>query len=284
MSAAELVSIASEFVKLGVTKIRLTGGEPLVRKEFPEIVSGLAALGVELALTTNAILLPKHWETLDQHGLRSLNISLDTLNADRFERLSQRNMFSQVWENIQEAIDRGYKVKLNVVLMRGENEAEIHDFIRLTERLNVHVRFIEYMPFEGNKWELKKVVGSVEILREIENKHEIIKLSDRPESTSRAWKLKSGKGTFAVISTVTLPFCSGCNRLRLTTEGKMRNCLFAKGEMDLLTAYRAGHDIGDMIQSNLSAKAASLGGRKDFENLEEISPALTDRSMITIGG
>lgn len=284
MNAQEILGIVKVFKHLGVKKLRLTGGEPLLRKDFAEIMDGLGGLGLELAITTNGILLHKHLNTLKKAGLRSLNISLDSLDATRFQELTRRDEFARVKANIALALAEGMRVKLNMVVLRETNVDELEDFVELGRHAELHVRFIEFMPFDGNGWDRAQVVTQAEMLAQIASKYTIEKLTDKANSTSRAFQVKGFVGTFAIISTVSQPFCEGCNRLRLTAEGKMRNCLFAKEEADLLATFRAGGDIEPLIRENLGRKAAKLGGLPELQDAAALEGKLSSRAMVKIGG
>lgn len=284
MTADEIVSLAEVFVSLGVNKIRLTGGEPLLRKDFGAIVRRLGQLPVELALSTNALLLHEVIDDLKAAGLRSINVSLDSLDAERFRTLTLRDAYTTVQANIRLALDHGLRIKLNVVVMRGVNTDELPAFVALTAQAGIHVRFIEFMPFDGNRWEWDKVYGLEEILGDLAAHYTFEKLHDDPNSTSRAYQVPGFMGTFAIISTVTAPFCGGCNRIRLTAEGKLRNCLFAREEVDLLSPLRAGVDVRALIRAGIQAKAESLGGLPDFHDRDALAAALSARAMVKIGG
>ena len=284
MSAQEVLDIASTFVELGVRKIRLTGGEPLVRKDISEILVGLKDLGCQLDITSNGILLDKYWDELRQSGISTLNLSIDTLNADRFKEIARRDELDRVLTNIHKALDYGFKVKLNCVVIANFNEDEIVDFVELTRHHDLDIRFIEFMPFNDNKWEWEKVVSLKKILEPIEAKYEFEKCTDHPNSTSKNFQVRGYKGRFGVISSVTAPFCSGCNRMRLTADGKMRNCLFSTTEFDLLTAYRNDENLVDVITQCLASKKKELGGLPEFKKEEEVLDSISERSMIKIGG
>lgn len=284
MQANEIEALAKIFIRTGVTKIRLTGGEPLVRKDAPAILLALAALPVSLAITTNGVRIAENIDVLQQAGIRSVNISLDTLQADKFQRITHRNLFSKVYSNIQLLIDKGFHVKVNMVVMKGINDQEIHDFIEWTKDTPVHVRFIEFMPFTGNHWSSNQVFTWQQILRTIENRYTINSLAADPHDTAKKYQVPGHTGTFAIISTMSAPFCGTCNRMRLTADGKMKNCLFSKTETDLLSALRNGEDVAALIQQSLHEKAAERGGQfvNDFSQLQ--SDHILNRSMIAIGG
>jgi len=284
MQAGEIEALAKIFVAEGVKKIRLTGGEPLVRKDAATIIQALAKLPVQLTLTTNGTRLHQFVDVLEQAGARSINVSLDTLQADRFQLVTRRNQFDQVMDNIELLLQKQFHVKVNVVVMRGLNDAEIVDFVQWTKEAPVHVRFIEFMPFSGNKWSSNKVFTWQEILATIENKFSFVPLKGDAHDTAKGYIVPGHAGTFSVISTMSAPFCSTCNRMRLTADGKLKNCLFSNGETDLLTSLRNGEDVLPLIHQNIAAKAKELGGQFSaaFENLE--AQAIHNRSMIAIGG
>jgi cyclic pyranopterin phosphate synthase len=284
MQADEIQELAKIFVNFGVNKIRLTGGEPLVRKDVGMIIKNLSALQVSLTLTTNGVRLHEFVEVIKESNIRSVNISLDTLNADKFQQITKRNDFKKVWDNIHLLIELGIHVKVNVVAMRGINDTEINNFIAWTKNTPVHVRFIEFMPFTGNKWMSDKVFTWQQILQKVEQHYSFIRLKDEGNDTAKKYMVPGHVGTFAVISTMTAPFCSTCNRMRLTADGKMKNCLFSKDEMDLLGALRNGKDVLSLIQQSIKEKYAERGGQfvSNFELLD--SAGIENRSMIAIGG
>lgn len=285
MSDDEVYELSRIFVEdFGIKKIRFTGGEPLLRKGAGELMERIAGLGTKLAITTNGILLHDFLPTFERIGLRSLNISLDTLREDRFKEITRRGEFQAVMDNIQLALERGFRVKINVVAMRGLNEDEYIDFVRLTEKQDLHIRFIEFMPFDGNSWNWEKVFSYKEILALIGKEFSVQKLNDAPHSTAKAYQVDGFKGTFSVISTITEAFCSSCNRIRMTAEGKLRNCLFSRKETDLLSVLRAGEDVRPLITSSIHGKHEKLGGLPEFENEEALKQVLSNRAMVKIGG
>ena len=284
MQADEIEALAKIFVKLGVNKIRLTGGEPLVRKDAAYIILALSKLPVKLTLTTNGSRLHEFVEVLQQANIHSLNISLDTLQHEKFQLITCRDQFQKVYNNIQLLLKKNFHVKVNMVVMKGLNDNEINDFIEWTKREPVHVRFIEFMPFTGNRWTSNKVFTMQEMLDVIKEKYEVVRLQDEKHDTAKGYKVPGHAGTFAFISTMTANFCGDCNRMRLTADGKMKNCLFSKDETDLLTALRRGEDVVSLIHQNIRSKAKELGGQftTGFENLH--AENIHNRSMITIGG
>jgi molybdenum cofactor biosynthesis protein A len=287
MTADEIVEIAQTFVGLGVNKIRLTGGEPLVRKDAKNIILRLGKLGVNLTITTNGILASDFIETFKEANISSINISIDSLVREKFNTITRRNYFDTVMHNIDLLLSEGFNVKLNIVLIKGFNDNEIIDFIALTQHKNIEIRFIEFMPFSGNEWDKSKLVSYSEILEIVQSSHqhqEIERLIDAANDTAKHYKIKGYAGKFAIISSVTNPFCSTCNRIRLTADGKLKNCLFSNSETSLLDSLRAGKPILPLIHENLMAKYAVRGGMDDdlkFQNPELFSQ---NRSMIAIGG
>jgi GTP 3',8-cyclase len=284
MQAHEIEAMARIFVAQGVTKIRLTGGEPLVRKDAGAILVSLSKLPVKLTLTTNGIRLDEFLPILNDAGIRSLNISLDTLKPERFQLMTRRDKFGIVYRNIEQLIRADFHIKINMVVIKGLNDDEVCDFVEWTRDKPVHVRFIEFMPFAGNHWKSDKVVTWQEILLRIEEKYSFLPLEKEKNQIAKKYIVPGHSGTFAVISTMSANFCGDCNRMRLTADGKMKNCLFSEKETDLLGAFRRGEDIVPLIHQNVFAKARELGGQltPDFQNLQ--ADTIHNRSMITIGG
>ena len=284
MSADELLNIAKIFVSLGVKKIRLTGGEPLIRKDAREIIARLSNLPIELAITSNGYLIDEYLDLFHEVGLKSVNISLDTLDAEKFHAITKRNYLKKVLSNIKLFIDNGFHVKINMVALKGVNLHEIKDFVQWTKNERIHVRFIEFMPFNGNSWDFSKIVSYKEVLNIVEENFEFDRIQDAKNDTAKNYRLKDGKGTFAVISSITDSFCSTCNRIRLTADGKIKNCLFSNAELDLLTSYRKGVDIEELIFKNIESKFAERGGFSDFKELKEEKDFGKGRCMFAIGG
>ena len=285
MTADEILQIANTFVvEYGVNKIRLTGGEPLLRKDAAAIIEGLADLPVEMVMTTNGVFLHKFLDMFERKGLTSLNISLDSLHREKFHRINKKDSFDIVWKNIQSALDRNFNIKLNTVVKLGMNDDEVLDFVHLTRDNDLHVRFIEFMPFSGNKWQKDAVMPYKDMLHVISKEHDVIKLNDKVNSTSKSYTIEGFTGTFSFISTNSLPFCNDCNRIRLTADGKLRNCLFSKDETDLLQALRNQQDIRPLIIDTIMGKHKQLGGLDNFQSSVFDEKAIDERSMYAIGG
>jgi molybdenum cofactor biosynthesis protein A len=287
MTYEEIYEIAKTFVKHGVTKIRLTGGEPLIRKDIPIILEKLATLPVELSITSNAIIIDNFIDVLKANKVNKINVSLDSLDREKFKQITRRDHFEKVYNNILLLVNEGFKVKVNAVLMKGFNDNEIIDFINFTKDLPISVRFIEFMPFDGNKWDMSKMVSYKEVMSYVNasfKEDQIERLQDAPNDTSKNYKIKGYQGSFAIISSVTNPFCDSCNRLRLTANGQLKNCLFSSTESDLLTTLRQGNSIEPIIQKAVQAKFKIRGGMDTLEKLQEPKLHNNNRSMITIGG
>ena len=287
MTAEEIFSIAETFVKNGVDKIRLTGGEPLLRKDFPEIISKLASLDISLSITTNGILIDRHIAVLKQFKIKKINLSLDTLISSKFHAVTLRNQFEKVVDNLHLLLNNDFLVKVNVVLMKGFNDNEIVDFVKLTQFLPISVRFIEFMPFAGNEWDRSKMVSQNEILSLVGNtfsSDQIQKLEDEKNFTSRNYKIKDFQGDFGIISSITNPFCDSCNRIRLTADGKIKNCLFSNSETDLLTPFRNGESIMNLIETSIRSKKKVRAGMATIDEMNDPAKHFDNRSMIAIGG
>ncbi len=286
MSHEEVYQIAKIFVQNGVNKIRLTGGEPLVRKDFAQILAQLSHLNVTLALTTNALLVDQYIDDFKKYHLNKINVSLDSLKAGKFAQITRRNQFQKTYDNILLLLNNGFEVKINTVLMKGVNDDEILDFINLTKDLAINVRFIEFMPFDGNKWNQKQLVSQQEIINIAIERfgNKLIKLSDGPNYIARHFKIEAFKGQFGIISSVSNPFCEVCDRIRLTADGKIKNCLFSNIETDLLAKYRAGEPLEPLIYQAIYHKKAVRAGMDNFDKLKDPNRHTNNRSMTAIGG
>lgn len=284
MQTEEVGQLARLFVAEGVTKIRLTGGEPLVRKDAAKIIESLSALPVDLVMTTNATRIHEFISVLTASKIRTINISLDTLQPDKFLLVTRRDLFHLVRSNIELLLHHGFNVKINVVVMKGFNENEINEFIRWTTHIPIQIRFIEFMPFSGNQWTGKKVFSMHDIFSVINTEFEFLPVENELHETAKHFMIPGHVGSFAVISTMSAPFCGTCNRMRLTADGKLKNCLFSSGETDLLTALRNHENVIGLIHASIRSKAKELGGQFSgtFEMLDAAS--IHNRPMITIGG
>ena len=263
LSFEEIERVARVAASLGVTKFRITGGEPLVRKDLPVLVEKLVAIpGLrDLALTTNAVLLARDAKALYSAGLRRLNIHLDTLDRARFERITRRDDLGRVLDGIAAAHAAGFeRLKLNAVVVKGLNESDVVPVARYCRENRIEPRFIEFMPLDAQHiWDRRRVVSQDDMMRWIET--EIGPLEEVPDRDPRApaseYRYVDGGGRIGFIASVTRPFCLNCNRLRLTADGKLRYCLFAIDETDvkgLLRGGRPDEEIAAAFQTNVSAK------------------------------
>lgn len=287
MTADEIFAIAQVFVKNGVDKIRITGGEPLLRKDFPEIIAQLSQLNTEISITTNGILIDKHIAVLKQYNIKKINLSLDTLVPAKFETITLRNQFERVIDNLHLLLNQEFKIKVNVVLIKGFNDDEIIDFIKLTEFLPLSIRFIEFMPFAGNDWDRSKMVSQHEILEQVQNHFSataLETLENEKNFTAREFKIQNYLGSFGIISSITNPFCDGCNRIRLTANGRIKNCLFSNAETDLLTPYRNGEALEKIIALAIQNKKKIRAGMETIDAVNNPVLNQDNRSMIAIGG
>ena len=287
MSADEIFEIASHFVKRGVDKIRLTGGEPTVRKDFNQIIERLSSLPTKLALTTNGLTIHRHIDVLKKADVDVINISIDSLNREKFKKITLRDQYEQLEKNMNLLDAQGFRLKLNVVLLKGINDDEIIAFINLSRDRNWQIRFIEFMPFDGNNWDRSKTVSLEAILKTAESHYglsQIKRLKDAANDTAKNYKIDGFTGSFAVISTVTNPFCDSCNRLRLTADGKLKNCLFSSNDYDLLSSFRNGESLDCVIDIALRDKFAARAGLDDSNKFNNPDNHKDNRSMIAIGG
>lgn len=279
----EVVRLASIFVRMGVDKIRLTGGEPLVRKDLDSIAARLGRLpGLSvLAMTTNGISLAERAASLRAAGLNALTISLDTLRRDRFLDITKRDRFDAVMAGIEAALAAGYApIKINMVVMRGVNDDEIEEFVAWAQDRPLQIRFIEYMPFPGNHWHSAGVVGWSEIRERLEKRWTLAPIEVHPSAVAKEFALVGHQGSIGFVTSMTDSFCGTCNRLRLTADGNLKTCLFHPAEQSLRDALRAG--AGDEA---LEAQIGRAVGLKQAAHapMEELA-RLGNRAMIEIGG
>ncbi|MFN8019451.1 MAG: GTP 3',8-cyclase MoaA [Acidimicrobiales bacterium] len=267
--------------RFGFDSIRLTGGEPTVRARLPLLVEKLAALGVDLSLTTNGSTLASMAHDLRAAGLERINVSLDSLRADRFAELTRRDELPAVLDGIRAAVAAGLApVKVNVVVVRGVNDDEVLDFARFGRAEGVAVRFIEFMPLDADqRWSKDAVVSSDEIVATIAAAHPLEPLPRGSDPAAR-YRYANGAGEVGVIGTVTEPFCSSCDRVRLTADGQMRACLFATEETDLRAILRAGGSDDDLA----AAVATTVAGKWAGHGITAVGFTRPTRSMSQIGG
>ena len=268
--------------RFGFNGIRLTGGEPTIRAHITTLVSKLSGLGVDLAMTTNGATLRNIAHDLRGAGLQRINISLDTLDRAKFERMTRRDELDNVLAGINAAKDAGFApVKINAVIERGTNDDEIVDLARFGRDEGLEVRFIEFMPLDASgHWINDAVVGQDEIVAAISAVFPIELVPARGAAPADRWRYLDGAGMVGVIPTVTTPFCGDCDRIRLTAEGQLRTCLFATDEFDLRAALREG-ETDDQITARIQRAVGTKWAGHQINQVNFIRPA---RSMSQIGG
>lgn len=258
----ELLRVIGICVDLGIKKVRLTGGEPLVRKNIGAFIEGLSRIsGLEdIRLTTNGVYLEKYCDLLYASGVRKLNISLDTLRPERFKQITGHDCFNKVWQGIETVTQKGFSpVKINMVAMRGVNDDELVDFARLSMERDLQVRYIEFMPI-GNSgvWGKEKFIPSVEIIEKLKVLGELEPVANRHmDGPAKVYKIPGSKGSIGFISPLSHKFCEKCNRLRLTSEGKLRSCLLSDKENDLKNLLRSGasdQEIAELVTETIISK------------------------------
>jgi GTP 3',8-cyclase len=290
----EITRLAKLAIELGVEKIRLTGGEPLVRHDLPLLVEKLSALaGLEdLCLTTNGALLSERIQALKQSGLRRVNISIDTLDADKFKRMTKRGDLNKVVEGIFAAKSAGLApIKLNAVVERGVNDDDIIPLVEFSREHGFAMRFIEYMDVgNANSWTSAKLVAKKEIIEKIHARYPLREIGrDQGSAPSVDYEFVDGCGDIGVIASVTEPFCASCTRLRLTADGKVVTCLFSQTGHDVKALLRSGA-TDDEIRAFLSTIWRKRTDRYSVERLEALNSANYDPKshhkieMISLGG
>ena len=278
----EIERVAALLVRrFGVDSVRLTGGEPTVRAHLPVLVRKLAALDVDLSMTTNGATLALVADDLAAAGLRRVNVSMDSLRHDRFTALTRRDVLPRVLEGIDAALAAGLSpVKVNAVIVRGRNDDEVVELAAFGRDRGVEMRFIEFMPLDADgDWQRDQVVSSAEIVAAIGARWPVEPEARGPEPAAR-WRYLDGRGGFGVISSVSDAFCSTCDRVRLTADGAFRSCLFATDETDLRGPLRAGasdDELAALLRSTVAAKWAGHG-------ISEVTFSRPRRSMSQIGG
>ena len=289
LTATEMVKVIEIAVSQGVTEVRLTGGEPLLRPDIVEIVSRINALenAPELSMTTNGVALAKVAKDLAEAGLRRINISLDTLDWERFKRLTFRDRYDDVIDGINAAREAGLDpIKINTVLMRDINGDEALPLVKWALQENLNLRFIEQMPLDaGDAWSRSNLITADEIYNQLNSEYELTPASDRGSSPAEEFYVNGGPATVGIIGSVTRSFCANCDRLRLTSDGQLRNCLFSNDETDLRSILRnsrlaESEKREDIVKAfGLSVKSKLPG--HGINNPDFVKPV---RPMSAIGG
>ncbi|MCB9389010.1 MAG: GTP 3',8-cyclase MoaA [Acidimicrobiia bacterium] len=278
----EITRFVRVLVELGLETIRLTGGEPLVRHDLPALIGNLRAAGIsELAMTTNGATLHQHASALRSAGLDRLNVSCDSLRRERFAEMTRRDRLPQVLAGMDAAEAAGFPpVKVNVVLIRGWNDDEILDFADFAYRTGRTVRFIEFMPVDADElWRFDEVVSGDDVIRTVSERYDL-DVIDRTHAPAQSYSLAGSTGRIGVITSMTDQFCGSCNRLRLTADGQLRNCLFGNDEYSVRDALRSGatdSELADLAIACVQAKKAHHG-------TDEVTISRPTRSMSQQGG
>jgi len=290
----EITRLATLFVGLGVEKIRLTGGEPLVRQNLDQLVAKVAAISglKDLCLTTNGALLAEKIDSLKAAGLKRINISLDTLDPEKFRRMTKRGDLEKVLEGIFAAKDHGlHPIKLNAVIERGVNDDDILELVEFSREHGLAIRFIEYMDVgNSNNWTSEKLVSKAEILEKISSRYPLREIGrDQGSAPSVDYEFIDGRGDLGVIASVTEPFCSSCTRARLTADGKLVTCLFSQMGHDVKALLRNGTSDEDLVKF-LSGVWQGRRDRYSADRLETMRSSHYDPKshkkieMISLGG
>jgi cyclic pyranopterin phosphate synthase len=285
LSFEEIERVVSIAVSLGIKKIRLTGGEPLIRHNVEDLVARIAKIpGIEdLAMTTNGFLFREKAHALREAGLHRLSFSLDSLDRENFKKMTGRDGLNEVLEGIQLAQELGFSpVKVNAVIIRGINDHELESLAEFARERNLSFRFIEFMPLDSARaWQKEMVMSGGEILQRLQSRFDLQPVAlENPSSTSKRWMFGDKRGEIGIIAPVSEPFCGHCNRLRMTADGKIRTCLFSVAEHDLRSLLRNGNsddEIGEWLKGVVWQKEA----RHHIGEPEFVQPS---RSMSCIGG
>ncbi|MGY8979026.1 MAG: GTP 3',8-cyclase MoaA [Cytophagales bacterium] len=286
LSFEEMTRLIRIFGDLGVSKIRITGGEPFVRKGIMSFLKGVSELATikEINITTNGTFTVEQIPALEKMGIKSVNLSLDSLDSQRFFDITRRDLFDQVMTTYRKLVDSKIRVKTNMVVMDGRNIEDIYPMLELTKHDDVSVRFIEEMPFNGTEgqgnatiWPAKK------IMTYIEEKYTYEKMVDPPASTSLNYKIPGYVGSFGIIPAYTRTFCGSCNRIRLTPQGTLRTCLYGEGQVNFRDLIRGG--VTDEVLGDHLIKVVGKRAKDGFEAEKSRSATVpVSESMATIGG
>jgi cyclic pyranopterin phosphate synthase len=284
----ELLRLSGIAMDLGISKIRITGGEPLVRRGLVDFLAKLTALPgrPEVPLTTNGVLLDRYAQGLYDAKVRRVNVSLDSLQPEKFKEITGRDYYDKVWRGIEKALEVGFNpVKINVVLMAGVNDDEVPDFVQLTRDMPISVRFIEFMPKGDNHWSPERLVTAAQVLDRLELLGELQPVPSGPlDGPARRYRLPGARGEIGIISPLTQHFCATCNRLRLTAEGILRTCLFRGEDVDLRGPMRSGASDQELIKIMRDAVARKEQKGVVLDQSNPLAMRKCQRPMSKIGG
>ena len=285
LSLEEIERLLYLFSQWGITKVRFTGGEPFMRKDFPLLLQSIASKKwfETLSITTNGTLLEPHIPLIQKLGLHTVNLSIDTLDASRFYQMTRRDDFAVVWNSFEQLINHGIRTKVNAIVMKDRNEEDIVPLVELTRQFPVDVRFIEEMPFNGSgnytsiHWTAQRIIEEI-------RKHYpgLEKVNDEPNDTVSGYQVPGHQGQVGVIAAYSRSFCGTCNRLRLNAEGKIKTCLYEVGHLSLRDAMRAGasdKELEQLIRTVIGQRFAN-----GFEAEKHRMKNATQESMARIGG
>lgn len=282
LTLEEIADLVRLFARLGIDKVRLTGGEPSVRRGYEGLVEALGGIpGIRtLAMTTNGWSLAESASTLRRRGLSLVNVSLDSLDPEKFRAITVRGELDRVLEGIECALEAGLEVKINCVVMRGVNEDEIIRFIEHFEDWDVTVRFIEFMPFAGNRWDQADIYPYADMRRDLESRFRLERLTTDPSAVGKDFRIEGCRCRVGFVTSMTEHFCDGCDRLRITSDGYLKTCLFGREEVSLRDLVRSAASEEVLEEAIRTALARKWKGHPDLATL----PLVPNRSMIQIGG
>lgn len=278
----EIERLVGLMVGMGIRKVRMTGGEPTLRKDYLDLVTRLSGISQleKLALTTNGFRLAQDSPALKRAGLKSINISLDSLQRDRFERITRRDELERVLAGIEAALEAGLPTKVNVVLLPGINDDEVFDFVEFVRHRTLTVRFIEFMPFLNNGWSPSQVISSEAVRKIIQTKHAMKALPWEPDDVARDYEIEGFRGTIGFVSSVTESFCSGCSRMRLSADGQLKSCLFLPATVSLRDLLRSGASDDEL---RLAVQRCLDGKWKEHPSMMQWVQR-DNKTMVQIGG
>lgn len=286
LTIGELSKISEVLVSQGIDKIRITGGEPFVRKDLMVLLRKLSTLDKlqDISVTTNATLIGPYIDELKVLGIKNINVSLDAINRETFERITRRNQFDTVHNNLIRLITEGFNVRINFIVLEGQNEQDIVPILDLMKHYNVSVRFLEEMPFNGGsknftgiKWDYKAILNHIS-----KSYPGFKKLESHATSTSINYKIEGHKGTFGIIPSFSRTFCGSCNRLRVTATGDVITCLYGKPKANLRDIIRGENGVEEI--KNVVLKTIENRAKTGFEAQKEHAKTIFENSMTSIGG